>query len=221
MAWLRRPAFEARPDKRPAVRRVATRSIARGPTTRQVNGRSVQPRSSRDQSPVGTSEACTDLFGRPTLMYDAVDASHQDIAFCSSADGTRIATAACGSGPVILRAAHWLSHVTYDLTARSGGRGSRLFRVRHRYVRYDPRGCGMSERHCRRPITGRLAPGSRGGRRDDPRRPVRTARRLPRRSAGDRLCGPPSRARLAPRPFQRLCAGRPGPLPQRRRTSGG
>lgn len=37
---------------------------------------------------------------------------HQDIAFCTSADGTRIATATCGSGPAILRAAHWLSHIT-------------------------------------------------------------------------------------------------------------
>src|SRR3954470_11543900 len=39
----------------------------------------------------------------------------QTIGFSTSTDGTRIALASCGEGPVILRAAHWLSHVDYDL----------------------------------------------------------------------------------------------------------
>ncbi|MGO7425614.1 helix-turn-helix transcriptional regulator, partial [Rhizobium ruizarguesonis] len=39
----------------------------------------------------------------------------QTIRFCASKDGTRIAVASCGQGQVILRAAHWLSHVDYDL----------------------------------------------------------------------------------------------------------
>ena len=73
---------------------------------------------------------------------------HQDITFCTSADGTRIATAACGSGPVILRAAHWLSHVTYDLDSPIWRPWVEALSRHHRYVRYDPRGCGMSERHC-------------------------------------------------------------------------
>ncbi len=73
---------------------------------------------------------------------------HQDIAFCLSADGTRIATAACGAGPVILRAAHWLSHVTYDLDSPIWRPWVESLSRHHRYVRYDPRGCGMSERHC-------------------------------------------------------------------------
>jgi pimeloyl-ACP methyl ester carboxylesterase len=73
---------------------------------------------------------------------------HQEIAFCTSTDGTRIATAACGAGPVILRAAHWLSHVTYDLDSPVWRPWVEALSHRHRYVRYDPRGCGMSERHC-------------------------------------------------------------------------
>ena len=73
---------------------------------------------------------------------------HQDVAFCSSADGTRIATATSGSGPVILRAAHWLSHVAYDLDSPVWRPWVEALSRRHRYVRYDPRGCGMSERHC-------------------------------------------------------------------------
>jgi hypothetical protein len=39
----------------------------------------------------------------------------QNISFRTATDGTRIAVASCGAGPVILRAAHWLSHVDYDL----------------------------------------------------------------------------------------------------------
>jgi len=73
---------------------------------------------------------------------------HQDIAFCSAEDGTRIATATCGSGPVILRAAHWLSHVGYDLESPIWRPWVEALSRHHRYVRYDPRGCGMSERHC-------------------------------------------------------------------------
>ncbi len=73
---------------------------------------------------------------------------HQDISFCTSADGTRVATAACGSGPVLLRAAHWLSHVSYDLDSPVWRPWVEALSRHHRYVRYDPRGCGMSERHC-------------------------------------------------------------------------
>jgi pimeloyl-ACP methyl ester carboxylesterase len=73
---------------------------------------------------------------------------HQDIGFCVSADGTRIATASAGSGPVILRAAHWLSHVAYDLDSPVWRPWVEALSRRHRYVRYDPRGCGMSERYC-------------------------------------------------------------------------
>lgn len=71
----------------------------------------------------------------------------QSIKFCTSADGTRIATASCGEGPVILRAAHWLSHVDYDLESPVWRPWLHALSARNRFVRYDPRGCGLSERH--------------------------------------------------------------------------
>lgn len=70
----------------------------------------------------------------------------QDIRFCSSADGTRIAVASCGSGPVIVRAAHWLSHVGYDLESPVWRHWIEALSLHHRFVRYDPRGCGLSDR---------------------------------------------------------------------------
>lgn len=72
---------------------------------------------------------------------------NQSIRFCSSADGTRIAVASCGEGPVILRAAHWMSHVHYDLESPVWRPWLQALSVRNRFVRYDPRGCGLSDRH--------------------------------------------------------------------------
>jgi pimeloyl-ACP methyl ester carboxylesterase len=71
---------------------------------------------------------------------------HQEIRFCTSADGTRIAVASCGEGPVILRAAHWLSHVHYDLESPVWRPWVEALSARNTFVRYDPRGCGLSDR---------------------------------------------------------------------------
>jgi len=71
----------------------------------------------------------------------------QSIRFCTSADGTRIAVASCGEGQVILRAAHWLSHVDYDLESPIWRPWLQALSARNRFVRYDPRGCGLSDRH--------------------------------------------------------------------------
>jgi pimeloyl-ACP methyl ester carboxylesterase/DNA-binding CsgD family transcriptional regulator len=71
----------------------------------------------------------------------------QTIRFCNSADGTRIAVASYGRGQVILRAAHWLSHVDYDLESPVWRPWLQALSARNRFVRYDPRGCGLSDRH--------------------------------------------------------------------------
>jgi pimeloyl-ACP methyl ester carboxylesterase/DNA-binding CsgD family transcriptional regulator len=71
----------------------------------------------------------------------------QRIGFCTSADGTRIAVASCGEGEVILRAAHWLSHVDYDLESPVWRPWLYALSAGNRFVRYDPRGCGLSDRH--------------------------------------------------------------------------
>lgn len=70
----------------------------------------------------------------------------QSIHLCHSSDGTAIAVASCGLGPVILRAAHWLSHVDHDLDSPIWRHWVRALSARNRYIRYDPRGCGLSDR---------------------------------------------------------------------------
>jgi hypothetical protein len=81
------------------------------------------------------------------LRYSGPMKLSQTIRFCTSADGTRIAVASCGQGQVILRAAHWLSHVDYDLESPVWRPWLSAMSARNRFVRYDPRGCGLSDRH--------------------------------------------------------------------------
>lgn len=71
----------------------------------------------------------------------------QTIRLSKSRDGTAIAVASCGAGPVILKAAHWLSHVDHDLESPVWRPWVEALSANHRYVRYDPRGCGLSERY--------------------------------------------------------------------------
>lgn len=72
--------------------------------------------------------------------------TEQNISFKTSVDGTRIAVASCGAGPVILRAAHWMSHVDYDLQSPVWRPWVEQMAGAFRYIRYDPRGCGLSDR---------------------------------------------------------------------------
>ena len=69
----------------------------------------------------------------------------QNLRFCTSADGTRIAIASIGSGPPLLRAAHWLSHVEHDLASPVWGPWLAELSRDHTYLRYDQRGCGLSD----------------------------------------------------------------------------
>jgi pimeloyl-ACP methyl ester carboxylesterase/DNA-binding CsgD family transcriptional regulator len=68
------------------------------------------------------------------------------IRFCTSADGTRIAVASLGDGPPLVRTAHWLSHVEFDGRSPVWAHWLRELSRAHTYIRYDPRGCGLSDR---------------------------------------------------------------------------
>jgi pimeloyl-ACP methyl ester carboxylesterase/DNA-binding CsgD family transcriptional regulator len=70
----------------------------------------------------------------------------QDIRFCAAADGVRLAYATYGSGPVLVKAAHWLTHLEYDWRSPVWRHWLEALGVGHRVVRYDGRGCGLSDR---------------------------------------------------------------------------
>jgi pimeloyl-ACP methyl ester carboxylesterase/DNA-binding CsgD family transcriptional regulator len=71
----------------------------------------------------------------------------QTIRFSTSPDGTRIAVASIGSGPPLVRAAHWLSHVEYDLQSPVWRSWLQELSRDRCYIRYDQRGCGLSDRN--------------------------------------------------------------------------
>jgi class 3 adenylate cyclase/pimeloyl-ACP methyl ester carboxylesterase len=58
----------------------------------------------------------------------------------------RIAYASVGSGPPLVKAAHWLTHVQYDLESPVWRPWVREFSRQYTYIRYDERGFGLSDR---------------------------------------------------------------------------
>jgi pimeloyl-ACP methyl ester carboxylesterase/DNA-binding CsgD family transcriptional regulator len=75
-----------------------------------------------------------------------MSARSQHVRFCTSRDGTRIAFATRGSGPPLVRAAHWLSHLNHETHCPLWGPWLSLLSRRHTLIRYDGRGCGLSDR---------------------------------------------------------------------------
>jgi pimeloyl-ACP methyl ester carboxylesterase/DNA-binding CsgD family transcriptional regulator len=69
----------------------------------------------------------------------------QRIAFARSKDKTTIAYALSGEGPPLVRAGTWLTHVHHDWESPIWAHWLRFMSERHTLVRYDPRGCGLSQ----------------------------------------------------------------------------
>lgn len=70
----------------------------------------------------------------------------QDIRFCTSADGVKIATTSTGVGFPIVRAGTWLSHLDCDARHEEPQAYIRALSKEYTYVRYDTRGSGLSDR---------------------------------------------------------------------------
>jgi pimeloyl-ACP methyl ester carboxylesterase/DNA-binding CsgD family transcriptional regulator len=70
----------------------------------------------------------------------------QAIRFCTSSDGARIAYATMGKGPPLVRAAHFLTHLEFELRTPVWRPWLAAFTRDHTLVRYDQRGCGLSDR---------------------------------------------------------------------------
>jgi DNA-binding SARP family transcriptional activator/pimeloyl-ACP methyl ester carboxylesterase len=69
----------------------------------------------------------------------------QEIRFCHTADGTRLAYSTVGDGPPLVKAANWMTHLEYDWESIVWRHWLRALAVDHRLIRYDERGCGLSD----------------------------------------------------------------------------
>jgi pimeloyl-ACP methyl ester carboxylesterase/DNA-binding CsgD family transcriptional regulator len=72
--------------------------------------------------------------------------SRQRIRYVRTSDGIQLAWAEAGSGPALVKAANWLSHLEYDWDSPVWRHWMRFLSSNFRYIRYDERGCGMSDR---------------------------------------------------------------------------
>jgi pimeloyl-ACP methyl ester carboxylesterase/DNA-binding winged helix-turn-helix (wHTH) protein len=99
-----------------------------------------------ETSPV-VGEALETPRGEGTLKANTRSiAPSQDVRFCRSSDGINLAIATCGSGFPIVRIGTWLTHVQHDWDSPIWSPLFQRLAERFRLVRYDPRGCGLSDR---------------------------------------------------------------------------
>jgi pimeloyl-ACP methyl ester carboxylesterase/DNA-binding CsgD family transcriptional regulator len=70
----------------------------------------------------------------------------QEIRFCTTADRVRIAYATSGHGPALVKAANYLTHLEHDWESPVWRHWLRELAHHHTLVRYDERGCGLSDR---------------------------------------------------------------------------
>jgi pimeloyl-ACP methyl ester carboxylesterase/DNA-binding winged helix-turn-helix (wHTH) protein len=70
----------------------------------------------------------------------------QDIQFCTSSDGVRIAYSRVGEGEPIIKAGNWLNHLEYDWESPVWSHLLKWMAGRWHLVRYDARGNGLSDR---------------------------------------------------------------------------
>lgn len=74
----------------------------------------------------------------------------QEIRFCRSADGTRIAYSLAGQGMPLVMSATWLTHLEHQWRSLAWKPWLDALSQRFRLVRYDSRGCGLSDRDAAR-----------------------------------------------------------------------
>ena len=71
--------------------------------------------------------------------------SRQTVRYARASDGVRLAWAELGSGPPLVRAATWLTHLEYDVESPVWKHWTEFLSSHYRYIRYDERGCGMTD----------------------------------------------------------------------------
>lgn len=69
----------------------------------------------------------------------------QHIRFCTTGDGVRLAYATAGQGPPLVKVANWLSHLEFDWNSPVWRHWLVELSRDHTLVRYDQRGCGLSD----------------------------------------------------------------------------
>jgi pimeloyl-ACP methyl ester carboxylesterase len=87
---------------------------------------------------------------KPVVAFRNADANKaadfkQEIKFCRTFDGVALAYAMSGQGMPLVKASNWLTHLEFDIQSPVWRHWWHGLSRRHRLIRYDPRGCGLSD----------------------------------------------------------------------------
>jgi pimeloyl-ACP methyl ester carboxylesterase len=85
------------------------------------------------------------ISGCPTSSILAHASLEQEIRYCSTIDGVRLAYAKVGTGPPLVRPAHWLGHLEYDWELPFYRHLLLGLAREFTLIRYDARGNGLSD----------------------------------------------------------------------------
>lgn len=69
----------------------------------------------------------------------------QEVRYCVTTQGVCVAYAVAGRGPPLVKAANWLTHLEQEWDSPIWGHWLHELAREHRLVRYDERGCGLSD----------------------------------------------------------------------------
>lgn len=71
--------------------------------------------------------------------------SRQRIRLLRTSDGVQLAWAEAGAGPALVKAANWITHLEFEWESPVWRHWMRFFSDHCRFIRYDERGCGMTD----------------------------------------------------------------------------
>ncbi len=83
---------------------------------------------------------------RAAAAVAAAAKARQEIRYCTTSDGVRLAYASIGSGPPLVKASNWLTHLDFEWGSPIWRHWWSALSLHHRVIRYDERGNGMSQR---------------------------------------------------------------------------
>jgi pimeloyl-ACP methyl ester carboxylesterase/DNA-binding CsgD family transcriptional regulator len=71
--------------------------------------------------------------------------TRQRIRLLRTSDAIKLAWAEAGSGPPLVKAANWITHLEYEWESPAWRHWIRFFSDHFHFIRYDERGCGMTD----------------------------------------------------------------------------
>ncbi|MDX1394712.1 MAG: alpha/beta fold hydrolase [Gemmatimonadota bacterium] len=145
----------ARPALGPAVDAIFQKALAKSPADRfATSGQFVQALSQTlVVDPHRLELGVAPIIDRPTpasIRFDdtASTTLNQKVRICTARDGVKIAWARSGSGPPLVKAANWLSHLEHDAKSPMWRHWWSGLSRHHTLIRYDERGQGLSDREA-------------------------------------------------------------------------